>query len=760
MGSPRGRHTFRRACTALFAAAVIMSAIALPAAAAPPADPVPEAAPAPVEPAEPNNNERSNNEPSNNIESVIAAARSHVGVPYQVGSEGPSLFDCSGLMYRIFQETGQLDRIGGARLRAAGYMRWFMGRGRAITAEEFAERGDLVIYNNGSHIGIYLGDGRVLSAITSGVTVHSLHGITVEPTAYLKVDWTGEGGPLADPSLFEDAPEAPASLIAPVAWVPLPTTEEAANEAGRARDERVDMRTANSRTYQNRDGTLTTEFHAEPIFHQPAGSTEWKPIDLRLESDANEAGVKRVTSSPVDLALADSNADAGFLTLNALERQVSLRFATSGQTAAASVPVVSIDGRYADYFDFTGTGIGMRVFPTADGFKSFLVMRREPNANRFSFAIDAPGMTLAAEEDGSISMRDEAGTVVGRLPRPLLLDSSDVDGNGGGVFTAATALTLATDGPLPVITVGVERRHLDEAVYPAFVDLSLTNFPASTAGADLTFASSRHANANFERYQRPEGAAYGELWHGRQPGSRTDNEIYVRFPGLAETLGTVDVAEAAFELFPYWQREEAAAPTVVHRVAAEWDSELLTWNSRPEAGDEVISTTSDTGSWSNIDVSTYVADLVAGSDDFGLVLAGDDSGATTWKRFVASGAAEELNLGPRLSITWSGLRPTGIGPSGLTTSAHVTWSHAGLATAQRRFQVEISRDEFASTVVESGTIKGHTGKLSSWATPDGSLTQGAQYSWRVRVMYESDSEWSEWSTPKTFTFGELVPKSF
>ena len=639
-------------------------------------------------------------------------------------------------------------------------MRWFMGRGRAITAEEFAERGDLVIYNNGSHIGVYLGDGRVLSALTSGVTVHSLRGITALPTSYLKVDWTGEGGPLADPSLFEDVPEVAPSLVAPVAWVPQPTAEEAANAAGRARDERVDMRTANSRTYQNRDGTLTTEFHAQPIFHQPPDSTEWKPIDLRLKSNEDAAGEYRVTSSPVDLALADSRAEAGFLTLNALERQVSLRFAPSGRSRAASVPVVSIDGRYADYFDFTGTGIGMRVIPTADGFKSFLVMRREPKTNRFSFAIDAPGMTLAAEEDGSISMSDEDGTVVGRLPRPLLLDSSDVDGNGGGVFTAATALTLATDGPLPVITVAVERRPLDEAVYPAFIDLSLTDFPVSATGADLTFASGRHPNGNFERYQRPEGAAYAELWHGRQPGSRTDNEIYVRFPGLVETLGTVDVAEAALELFPYWQREEAAAPTVVHRVAADWSAEALTWNSRPEVGVEVISTTSDTGSWSNIDVSTYVAGLVAGSDDFGLVLAGDDSGATTWKRFVASGSAAEFNLGPRLSITWSGQRPTGLAPSGFTTSGHISWSHAGLATDQRRFQVQISRDAFATIAVESGTIKGSSGKESQWSAPSASLTRGATYSWRVRVRYVSDSGWSEWSTPKTFTFGQLVPKSF
>ena len=138
----------------------------------------------------------------------------------------------------------------------------------------------------------------------------------------------------------------------------------------------------------------------------------------------------------------------------------------------------------------------------------------------------------------------------------------------------------------------------------------------------------------------------------------------------------------------------------------------MTWNARPEAGDQVVSATSDAGSWSNIDVSTYVAGLVAGTDDFGLVLAGDQSGAATWKRFVASGQAAELNLGPRLSITWSGLRPTGLAPSGFTTSSHISWSHAGLATDQRRFQVQISRDAFATVAIESGTIKGRSGNES------------------------------------------------
>ena len=80
-------------------------------------------------------------------------------------------------------------------MRAAGYLRWFAAHNLLTTGSREAERGDLVIYGNGEHIGIYLGDGRVISALVTGVTVHSLAGITIAPTGFLAVDWTGKRGP-------------------------------------------------------------------------------------------------------------------------------------------------------------------------------------------------------------------------------------------------------------------------------------------------------------------------------------------------------------------------------------------------------------------------------------------------------------------------------------------------------------------------------------------------------------------------------------
>lgn len=134
-------------------------------------------------------------------EAVIAAAQSYLDQPFQMGAEGPKFFDCSGLVYRAFADAGELPRIGGIRLLAAGYMRWFVSRGLYTTDEAKAQRGDLVIWEHGDHIGIYLGDGKAISALINpwGVTIHHLHTIHKSVDYFLQVNWSNNDNPPPDP---------------------------------------------------------------------------------------------------------------------------------------------------------------------------------------------------------------------------------------------------------------------------------------------------------------------------------------------------------------------------------------------------------------------------------------------------------------------------------------------------------------------------------------------------------------------------------
>jgi hypothetical protein len=168
--------------------------------------------------------------------------------------------------------------------------------------------------------------------------------------------------------------------------------------------------------------------------------------------------------------------------------------------------------------------------------------------------------------------------------------------------------------------------------------------------------------------------------------------------------------------------------------------------------------TSTAGSWAQLDVSSYVTNILSrGVPDFGLALSSAETAAGAWTRLAASDAGGAAQFGPRLVVTWSGLRPGALGlPAGtppLKIAPRLTWWHPGINRDQLRFQVQVSRDGFATFVTESGTVKGALGKVNAWQVPTSALKASGTYSWRVRTKASKDDGWSPWSNAPTFTFG-------
>ncbi|GGK56870.1 C40 family peptidase [Streptomyces flaveus] len=93
---------------------------------------------------------------------AVAAARSAVGRPYVWGGNGPTGFDCSGLMQWSYAQAGVgLPRTSQAQAYA----------GRQVPLSQ-AQPGDLVTYrDDASHIGMYMGDGQVIHAPHPGAPV-------------------------------------------------------------------------------------------------------------------------------------------------------------------------------------------------------------------------------------------------------------------------------------------------------------------------------------------------------------------------------------------------------------------------------------------------------------------------------------------------------------------------------------------------------------------------------------------------------------
>ena len=156
-------------------------------AAAPSASPAAVESPAAPAPAAPSAPKRART--ASRADRVIAAAMAERGRPWVYGASGPRAFDCSGLVIYAFRRSGLLAEIGRGRYHSGSAMlRW--ARAHHLT-RSMGHRGDVVVWGNGAHVGIYLGKGRAISTLTSGVRVHGLRVLNTRFTTFISTGlWT------------------------------------------------------------------------------------------------------------------------------------------------------------------------------------------------------------------------------------------------------------------------------------------------------------------------------------------------------------------------------------------------------------------------------------------------------------------------------------------------------------------------------------------------------------------------------------------
>lgn len=94
---------------------------------------------------------------------VVDIAVSCIGCPYVWGATGPNQFDCSGLVYYCYRQSGKYT---GGRTTASGYKNIAMP-----ISESAAQPGDLVFFTRNGvthHVGIYMGNGQMIHAPKPG----------------------------------------------------------------------------------------------------------------------------------------------------------------------------------------------------------------------------------------------------------------------------------------------------------------------------------------------------------------------------------------------------------------------------------------------------------------------------------------------------------------------------------------------------------------------------------------------------------------
>lgn len=108
---------------------------------------------------------------------LVAEARKYVGVPYVWGGSSAQGLDCSGLVKLSLSALGvDMPRVA----------REQMTQGTPVASLSEAQPGDLLVFDGGSHIGIYLGEGRMIDAPKPGDHVRE-RDVYETPTAIRRV---------------------------------------------------------------------------------------------------------------------------------------------------------------------------------------------------------------------------------------------------------------------------------------------------------------------------------------------------------------------------------------------------------------------------------------------------------------------------------------------------------------------------------------------------------------------------------------------
>lgn len=100
---------------------------------------------------------------SGNARRALEFAFAQIGKPYRYGGTGPGSWDCSGLVQAAW-------RAAGVKLPRTTYTQWAWGAARRVPLSA-AQPGDLLFSRGLGHMGMYVGDGKMIHAPQTGDVV-------------------------------------------------------------------------------------------------------------------------------------------------------------------------------------------------------------------------------------------------------------------------------------------------------------------------------------------------------------------------------------------------------------------------------------------------------------------------------------------------------------------------------------------------------------------------------------------------------------
>ncbi|GAB7037113.1 hypothetical protein JCM9533A_09600 [Catenuloplanes niger JCM 9533] len=224
------------------------------------------------------------------------------------------------------------------------------------------------------------------------------------------------------------------------------------------------QRTETTRVWARPEGGFSTEIHAGPVRFERGGT--WQAVDLTLRLTAD--GAVEPVGHPRGLRFSGATTGSG--------EQALARMATGGDsismlwTGPLPAPVLAADT--ATYREVR-PGVDLLLVATRLGFTQSLVLKDRAAATRtaaMTVPLRSDGLRFVADGAASFAIRDAAGATVGRVPTPMMWDSSV---GASGERTREKALTVRAAPRGSATSAAAPARGADAAAGTGAVDLRL-----------------------------------------------------------------------------------------------------------------------------------------------------------------------------------------------------------------------------------------------------------------------------------------------
>ncbi|KOX23890.1 hypothetical protein ADL05_01895 [Nocardiopsis sp. NRRL B-16309] len=414
-----------------------------------------------------------------------------------------------------------------------------------------------------------------------------------------------------------------------------------------------------SRTYENEDGTLSTDFSQEPLhFEENDGS--WEEIDPSLVPENSLTWTNAADSKDVTFSAA---ADATELARMELEDGHSLSFSLEG-AADAQGQVAEDDPDTIVYPEaLPGTDVELKSL-NGGGVKETIWLHEAPETEQdaqWRFPLELQDLEPVQREDGGIDLVDDEGEAVGHIPAGYMEDSNTDPRSGEGAWSEDVEFTLLEEADGWVLQVNADFEWLTSAerVYPVAVD------PTSTWNYNASQDTYVQTGYNSSRYTDQ------DLKAGTYNGGSTKTASYLRFNAMVNELSDHKIYGAKLFLFNHWSYSCTPTPVHVHEVTQSWSQKSISSYPGPSYNSTALGSKSFARGWmpagasssscparyEGIDLGTRGRNLVQAwvdgdKSNHGITVRASSTSSSGWKKF---GSRESWGA-PYMTVTYSPYR--------------------------------------------------------------------------------------------------------